>query len=432
MSSQIDIDAILEKTLNELDDDVKKYDNNVISQELQSIQNQIDENSENLNMIITETTNNEESKLESLEPKTVMQEKHSKILEKIFEIIINNINYLLNYLDHAKIDNDGFIYGIVSTMGLVYAQQKGTISSYVALIFGALVIFLKQLHTELNNLKTELQKPEEMTIQKFNELLANIVDRILDIDGLPRIIHLAVTIITVEGLKSRQTKVIKDLLNDEYNTLIKKISFVLFQNIDENGQLIGPEKHPIFHNLKYFYEQNTKTSFIDYSLYFATKTKKIVTNTVDAVGKTINDIGKFCRSFFFNTVQESCPTIESIKQEVKTYDKIESPISGKDEDVNKYIENVKELMQEIPTLIHNVQLELVYILSMSGGVLQDENRLKRLIGFIITLIETTVDIVNNKTINGGKKNTRRRKKHKKSRKSRKSRKYRRSRKSRKH
>ena len=63
-----------------------------------------------------------------------------------------------------------------------------------------------------------------MTIQKFNELLAGIVDRILDIDGLPRIIHLAVTIITVEGLKSRQTKVIKDLLNDEYNTLITSTS----------------------------------------------------------------------------------------------------------------------------------------------------------------------------------------------------------------
>lgn len=270
-----------------------------------------------------------------------------------------------------------------------------------------------------------------MTIEKFNILLADVVDRILNIDGLPRIIHLAVTIISVEGLKSKQKKVIKDLLKDEYNTLIKKISFVLFQNIDEDGKLIGPEKHPIFHNLKYVYQDNTTISFIDYSLYFATKTQQIVTNTMTFAAETIKNIGAFCKSFA-GTSEEPCPTIESIKEEVKTYDKIKLPAPDMEEEVNKYIENFKELMQEIPTLIHNAQLELVYILSMQGGVLQDETRLKRLIGFIITVIETTVDIVNNKTINGGKKNTRRRKKNRKQKKSRKSRKSKKSKKSRKH
>ena len=88
-SPNIDINELLEKTLNELDNDIKEYDNNVTPQELQYIQNQIDSNSENLNMIITTAINNEESNLISLQPETIMQKKHSEILEKIFEIIIS-------------------------------------------------------------------------------------------------------------------------------------------------------------------------------------------------------------------------------------------------------------------------------------------------------------------------------------------------------
>lgn len=67
---------------------------------------------------------NEESNLTSLTPETLMKKKHSEILEKIFEIIINNIDNLLKYLDNANIGNDSLIFDIITTMGLVYTHQK--------------------------------------------------------------------------------------------------------------------------------------------------------------------------------------------------------------------------------------------------------------------------------------------------------------------
>lgn len=366
----------------------------------------------------------------------LFSEEESIILLALFDKIEGYVNLASDYLTELTDP-------AVAAVTIAVAVETGGTLAVVLAALAALIYYLK---TKITQIKDAIG---EKKISNFNELLKQTIDYILSIGGIPRIIHLI-------AYRQLGERVIKDIIKEDYGEIIKSICFLLFQtnSINATNELSRPSENPVFNNFKYQYEQNTEN------------------NLVGVINKTLQVGEQFavyvCEWYKWITKKyKDCPNPnEAVKQ--LTYTNItQEPSQESNDSRHKYVENLKKLIEQLPkffsekdksssgqagsstyclcldkhgqpcTSSHSsgIPVEIVKILAMGDGILSDDIRINRLFGFLTTILDALVDILNNKEfkyaggdrkktkrkLNNKKKRTHKNKKPRKSRKGRKTR-----------